>query len=371
MFKHKKAQIEVTVNWVYILIAGGVILLFFIGIVVKQKAASEEAIAVDVIRVMENIFVGAGVSEKTKNFIDTSGISEFTLYFDCFDGVGEYGIEGRSANIQNSIEPIFSPKFIKSSQLITWSLPYKLPFKVIDFLYITSPNSIYYLSGTDDFSNEFAKEGEELGNVILLEDRVSYDSIDPGKNYQVRVVDTTGELVKDNILVPDKLNNLADDKVTAIVLGSSSATFFQKQNKRWKKLNPIPIPIISLPSQIDSANPSQRNAAKFAAVFAQTPEIYHCNINKAFKKLEHVASLYYSRAQELEDYYEQTAPAGFCSRLIGNADENVKDILGEMKDFPDYCRLSPEDCDLSELSLLAQDLERLNKELRLNCIPIY
>ena len=61
MVNEKKAQIQVTFNWVYILIAGAVILLFFIGIVVKQKAVSEENLATDVVRVMESIFTGAGV----------------------------------------------------------------------------------------------------------------------------------------------------------------------------------------------------------------------------------------------------------------------------------------------------------------------
>ena len=79
----KKAQIQVTFSWVYILIAGAVILLFFIGIVVKQKSISEENLATDVVRVMESIFTGAGVSEKTKNFVDISGLADYTLYFNC------------------------------------------------------------------------------------------------------------------------------------------------------------------------------------------------------------------------------------------------------------------------------------------------
>src|SRR3989344_3370187 len=88
----KKGQIEVTFNWVYVLIAGAVIILFFVGIAVKQKASSERALSSDVVRIMESIFTSAGVSEKTKNIIDVSGLSEYTLQFSCSDGVSEFGV---------------------------------------------------------------------------------------------------------------------------------------------------------------------------------------------------------------------------------------------------------------------------------------
>ena len=91
--KTKKGQIQVTFNWFYVLIAGGVILLFFFGIVMKQQKVSEENLAYDVVRIMESIFTGAGVSEKTKNFIDTSGLVDYTLYFNCDEGTTDFGIK--------------------------------------------------------------------------------------------------------------------------------------------------------------------------------------------------------------------------------------------------------------------------------------
>mgnify|MGYP005657314267 CR=1 FL=1 len=66
----RKGQVQLTVNWIYIVIAGAVILLFFAGLVVKGKDAAEKNIAEDVVQVMGNVFTGAGVSEKTKKKID-------------------------------------------------------------------------------------------------------------------------------------------------------------------------------------------------------------------------------------------------------------------------------------------------------------
>src|SRR3989338_7250815 len=360
---NKKGQVEVTINWVYVLVAGGIILLFFIGVIVKQKTASEEGLAIDVVRVMENIFVGAGVSEKTKNFIDTSGISEFTLYFDCLEGVGEYGLQGKSANVQNVIDPLFSSSTIHSPKLITWSVPYLLPFKVIDFLYVTAPNIKYYLYGQDDFIAELEKEGEEFGNIIVLDGQNSYMGIDPQGNDQIRVVDISGTLVKDGFAVPEKLLSLADEKVTALVLQGESALFFQKDAGRWHLLNTLPIPIVSLGGA--------RDAAKLGAVFSTSPDTYQCNMGKAFLRLKNVAKVQLARAERLAEYYDLLNPAGFCTNLISHADKNAKDTLGEMIDLLESCTLVPEECDYQELIPLSQEVERINEELKVNCIALY
>src|SRR3990167_9224883 len=125
----KRGQIELTFNWVYILIAGTVILLFFVGLVARQKVVSEERLSGEVVEVMGSILAGAGVSEKTKNFIDASGLADYTLYFQCLEGISEFGIKDKPARMQNSIDPIFAPGEIQSSRIVTWSLPYTLPFK--------------------------------------------------------------------------------------------------------------------------------------------------------------------------------------------------------------------------------------------------
>src|SRR3989338_10327302 len=166
MMHTRRGQIEMTFNWVYILIAGAVILLFFVGLVVRQQASSEQRLTVDVVESMQRIFTAASVSEKTKNFIDTSGLADYTFYFDCKEGVGEYGIEGGTARVQIPHDPIFAPATFQTSLIITWSLPYEFPFKVMDLLFVTSKNTQYYVVGEGNgFAREFlnATEGINTG----------------------------------------------------------------------------------------------------------------------------------------------------------------------------------------------------------------
>ena len=145
-----KAQVQVTFHWIYVVLAGAVILLFFAGIVIRQKSVAEQELTADVTRILETILAGAGVSEKTKNVIDTSGLADLTLYFSCTEGVGEFGIIGGSSRAQNTRDPLFAPEKIKSPQLITWSLPYAFPFKIIDFLYVTAPTIKYAVFSLSD-----------------------------------------------------------------------------------------------------------------------------------------------------------------------------------------------------------------------------
>jgi len=355
---NKKAQIEVTFNWVYILVAGAIILIFFASLIVKQQASSQEYLATDVVRIMDTIFTGAGVSEKTKNFIDTSGLADYIFYFSCQEGVGEYGIEGRSANIQNTGDPLFAPLRLQSTQIITWSLPYKLPFKVIDFLYVTSPNTIYQYYGFGDFVDELEDQTKEFSNFHRIFDIEDYNAIEPGLVFQIRVVDIGGNLVANN-LVPTKLRTLADNQVTAVSIQGDMLTYYQKRGIEWEKINPIPLQIFSVGGE--------RDAAKFAAIFAGSPESYQCNMGKAFKRLKLITELYLSRAEELEQYYKNINPTGECINLISGTDEDVKLILNNIITSISICKLG-EQCSLNEDVTKLVDL---NNKMSLNCIPLY
>ena len=284
----KKGQIQVTVNWVYILIAGGVILLFFIGIVVKSKSSAEQQLVQDVVQVMGNIFTGAGVSEKTKNFINTKGLVDYTLEFGCDEGVSRFGVKGQGGKIEDSTQPTFSPTEIKTTNLILWSLPYKLPYKIIDFLFVTSANTKYFFIGDNqDFIDEFSKATSDKNPRLRVNWKhlLNVESARPEKNFQVRIVDTDGLTVKEGTNVPKNFVKLDDKKVTAVSFsGKGQVDYFQKSGSVWNKLNKKPVIIISLGGE--------RDAAKYATIFAQNHKVYECNMQKAFKRLSLVNQIY-------------------------------------------------------------------------------
>ena len=367
----KRGQIELTFNWIYILIAGVVILLFFIGIVVKQKASSEQQLSSDVLRIMESIFTGAGVSEKTKNSIDASSLGEYVFYFQCQEGVGEYGVAGTGNRVQDAIAPLFSPAELPGARLSLWSLPYKLPYKVIDFLFVTSENTKYYLLGEAEFATEFLAETTPDAGVQF---RLNVQSItdpelaDPGQNFQVRLVDFTNILVQDGLPVPSRLQSLDDTKVTAVAFPSlNRVDYYQKEGMVWKKRTPNPLPIVSLGGL--------RDAAKYAAIFAGNEEIYTCNMQKAFRRLQYVTEVYAEhKLPELLAYYTILHPdvGAFkpdCPGNLKNYDLNIEAALTSHRNRVAACLLSPSSC--AELPDSAAAIKSLNEQLRLNCLTLY
>ncbi len=370
----KKAQIQVTFNWIYIMIAGAVILLFFVGIVVKQKAASEQKLNQDIVRIMESIFTGATVSEKTKNFIDTSGLADMTLYFNCEDGVSEYGISGTSAKADNSISAIFSPREISTNKLIVWSLPYQLPFKVMDFLLITSVNTKYFLVGDDiEFATEFVNATGGF-NVKVIP---TIETAEAGKNFQIRIVDLDGSNIAEGSPVPSGVRTLDDDKVTAVsFVGVAEADYYQMKDGFWEKLNRQPVQIVSIAEE--------RDTAKYAAIFAADHEIYRCNMNKAMRRIEYLNMIYGGediarnepggKVGEMISFYEKHPELPYstsCLNYVNSYELDIVTSIGKHQRKVEACREKHEIC--NDLVGSAQDLQRANRNLAYlgDCITLY
>lgn len=367
MYWEKRGQIEITFNWIYIVIAGAVILLFFFGVVVKQKQVSEERLSNEVVQIMGSILTGAGTSEKTKNFIDASGLADYVLYFSCDAGVSEFGIKDQPARIQNNVDPLFAPKEIHSSRIVTWSLPYHLPFKVIDFLFVIPLNIKYYLVGNDaEFINEFLNSTKGIEREFLL----NLQEIQPEENQQVRIIDTDGSSIP-GIGVPAQLQSLSDKEVSAIVFtGKNQVDFYQKEGAVWQKMNKAAVRIISLAGE--------RDAARYAAIFSADDQTYGCNMQKAFKRLEYLTEVYGGeeidsaepggKLGSLINYY-RNIPASECRSYLEDYKANALNSLADLNNKVRSCRLVPESC----LGLIdaAQKLKDLNANLRIYCVPLY
>jgi hypothetical protein len=373
---NSRGQIQVTFNWVFILIAGAVILLFFIGIVVKQKDVSEQRLNEDVVSVMESIFTGAGVSEKTKNSISTSGLADYTFYFSCEEGVSEYGIKDRPARTQDNIMPLFSPKELKTTNMLTLSLPYKMPYKSADLLFVTSDNTKYYLTGSGNgFWEEFMNSTE--GFNIEYVPSINLPEIDAGKNFQVRIIDLDGDKILDGGEVPENLLVFEDDKITAVsFITSEMVDYFEKDGNVWRKTNQNHVQIISLDGE--------RDAAKYAAIFSGDETIYMCNMKKAFQRLEYVTRVYggpsivrgdvLGKLYNILEYYEITHPEYELSRpeCIGNLKkfpQNMIDALTIHQNRIVACLIDQNKC--TDIITSAKEVQDINENLELNCVPLY
>ncbi|MBU1111423.1 MAG: hypothetical protein ABIG93_01810 [archaeon] len=371
--RDKKGQLTLTFNWIYVLIAGAVILLFFIGIIVKQKSISEEKLSYDISRTLESILTAAAVSEKTLNKIDTSGLKDYTIFFNCeVDGGGfkdvfsGYGIVGSSATVETPIEPIFAPEEIKTTEIIAWSLPYEYPFKVMDLLMITSSNTKYYVLGED--SAGFRKELENATSGSLNIEFFSnptddYDTLKAGNNFHIRIIDLDGSSNEITHMgaVPEDMEELDDAQVSAVSFTSSrNAVYYNKVGNHFEDAGKV---------EIISLQPNERDAAKYAVIFAGSKDDYECNMIKVLKRLEILGEIYLLKYQELLEYYDPSSPThnSNCWTLISSETS----ALDSFYFVAGSCAVGYENCEKGQLESLALNIKSLNDDLSEGCIGIY
>jgi len=369
--RNKKGQLTLTFNWIYVLIAGAVILLFFIGIIVKQKSISEEKLSYDVSRTLESILTAASVSEKTLNKIDTSGLRDYTILFNCeVEGGGfkdvfsGYGIDGSSATVETPIEPIFAPEEIKTTEIIAWSLPYKFPFKVIDMLMITSSNTKYYVVGDDDHGFRDELENATSGSLnIEFVDPTDYDNLKAGNNFHVRIIDFDEGSGKVTHMggVPEDMEGLDDSQVSAVSFTSSrNAVYYEKVGNHFEDAGKV---------EVTSLQPDERDAAKYAVIFAGSKDDYECNMIKVFKRVQILAEIHYEKYNELKEYYNAVEPNRDCARILG--DDSLYSFIYSAGACADL-GYEGGTCSLGNLESSAREIQALNEELdNYGCIGIY
>lgn len=364
--KYKKSgQIQVTFNWLYVLLAGGVILLFFAGIVVNQKESAEKSLSIKIIEDLDSIFTGAYVSDKTQGELPTAGLRDYTFTFECSDGVTEYGLLDQGVVRQENLIPIFSPREIKTEKMYWWSIPYKFPFPVINLLIITSENTKYYILGDLSFSQTFIDDAKKF-NLEHLSDDQYPEQVSPNKNYQVRIIDLDNKLTQDSA-VPVGLHYMDNDKVSLVNFNANSeVTYYQMTDnpvggKMWVLVGQS-VRVISLGGELDSA--------MYAAIFSASPDDYKCAMRKAFKRMKYVAEIYFERFNEIKDYHESNPNDGDCVIKL----QNRESFFVLLKSQAEACETSYGSGLGSCLELLetARKIKEYNEELELlSCLNIY
>jgi len=377
--KHnKKGQIEAQFNWIFILVVGGIIMLFFTTIVIKQKSTSEQKLSATVISDLEAIFIGASVSKGTSHLLE---VPEVDLDFDCtrfYLG---------SVNKPLGKQVVFAPSRVKGTKILTWTLEWNMPFKVTNFLYITSPEMryifIYDTSGVDlidtlkdslpkDMNTEFYDYYNEYNQDMPS----LMDSIKDKNNYKVRLIFVGSFDPEDDIetYFPLSLSEMNSNDLTAMLIDSTSdptKLYFYKAGDASFELigETTPLDYVSL-GDLDETFPSL-----YGAIFSDELESYNCVMRKAFERLALISDIYLDKTNQLETHYSDIFNQR-CETAMGSTTETIGNIKSSSTtcttDFPD---LGPsESCVSSIMGYVAgtSGLDTLNKKLLLySCALIY
>jgi len=296
--RQKKSQISTQFAWIFILIAGAIILIFFVSIVYKQKAVSETKLSATVLTQLETILTGAGLSPGTVNIIDTPEI-ELNLICD-ETGYSTYFVN-KVSGPDNPPQVIFAPDIIKGKKLITWALGFNAPFRVTNFLYLSSPDIKYVLI------NPSSEVTRSLPEEFTIEITSSISDINTRGFEKIRLV--FFDLDPAQIQIPLQLQPKNTD-VSAVRISQGTATFYKISADRSRFEQEGTLPCVDMPSL-------------YGAIFAQDFTFYECSMKKAFKRLNLVAKIYAARENALLDYFTNNPNIQDCRLYYYNKTSDV------------------------------------------------
>lgn len=298
----KKAQVEIQFNWIFVLIVGAILLAFFVTIAMKQSSTAETIVSAGRFDSLNGILASVTSPEGSTTlpvWISTE------LNYDCIRGepcaCDIYSGKKSSPTARLSTEDlfIFSPERLKGNYKIVSSTEWTFPFRVANFIFITSPEIKYMIE--DTFEGEVIYDS--MPPETILEDEEEYRAIDKDLfslddieitqgNYKVRFVFTETNPTEFNI--PEEIANMPNEDVSAV--------YFTKENDAdvvnfYIKNNDEPPTFTKKDSSFILGD-----ATKYAAIFSENKDNYACMMNNVMKRFKAIAEIN-KRKQDIYSEY--------------------------------------------------------------------
>lgn len=294
----KKGIIEVQFNWIFVLIAGVVIMLFFVNLVYKQADISRGQACSEVLNQLKPILTASESTERTVNEFNLGGqiISVAPYEFQC--GSNSQGLGKRS---------LFSIKEL-DKEVITYSLSWNIPFKVINFLYVSSLNYEYYFVDQpvlDEIPPEFLMYSSSLEDI-------------PFNNRNgVRLIYFDGDM--DSSLV-GPITKYNDEKITALNIKSEEpynygvVEFYNVINDNFIK---------------SGESYFYGRPMLIGAIVTNDIEIYDQMSKNSFEKASLISDIYLERTQDLVDSSSNVNCRALYNSLVTDF-RTVKDSVNSL-----------------------------------------
>ncbi|MEK6834986.1 MAG: hypothetical protein AABX61_01850 [Nanoarchaeota archaeon] len=202
-------------NWIFIIVAGAIILTFFISFGLKYKSLQDEKLAIELLINFDNSLTNLQASSfNTFDVINVPKEIELTC--------NNFNIESKD---YANTKMIFSPKKLNNKIYIYYK-EFKFPFKVDSLYYILNQNNRYYLvyNSNDKKAEEFAqslindlpekiKSNLIISNVKKTDGKNIFINSNLGNSSDVKIV-----LNQDKILI-SKNKIIYDDVNKELVYG--------------------------------------------------------------------------------------------------------------------------------------------------------
>jgi hypothetical protein len=305
MNRSKKAQIDIQFNWIFILLVGAIILAFFVGVSVWYKGVQEQKISAEIVTKLDSLFTTAKESPKTARYTEIPAVQ---LSFSCSpDDCSSYGcpsyFAGGGVSMATETDILFTRSELETTNIVTWSLEWALPYKIANFLYLTHTGVRYVLVYDNDHSETYNAAASLLAeNSYITRESINIDqedfSLTDKNDAFVRIVAFLDEGELSENVIAGFLGDYENGEWDILyVEGSSDVGILHYEEES--------VPYYGLPLLI-------------GGIFSQDAAFYSCNFYKAGIQANVVSAVYYQRALALEEYYYNEFPEkDYCAYYFG------------------------------------------------------
>ncbi len=332
----KKGAVEVQFNWIFVFVVGAMILLLGVGFVQRQRQASETRIAARIVRDLNSVILHSSITPGKSEKISLPE----EIVFSCKEPCSDFGcdseitVKGSDVSWETPTQPIFSPGDVESTDIITWSQEWSVPFRVCNFLYVTSPTTRYVFVGNKP---ELLEIYNDFPPGITKEQYPSFSDVAPITNYRTRII-TYNEPSYGGPA-------LKDVSVVKIVPTQDDAGKVEFYVKRGADLIP------------QGTSKYLGEASLYGAIFSKDSSYYNCSMKKAMLRLGKVSTVYLKKIQTLET-------SGDCVDIY---EESNNLIYPDLLSYAENLRINLLDTDIYATSV---DLSNKNHNLKIYSCPL-
>ena len=366
-FSSRRAAIELSLHWIFVIVIGAIILTFFITLVVKQKSISQSELLNERARTLESYITGAQTT--TRGAIELSTFGN-PFRYSCAENsqsesdactctlvVGEKPRQSIDVGSSVLFAPAYSGKTTDS--LIVWSVPWRMPYPVTNFVYFTTPDIEYVFVYdkttpigrdletifTQDITEKISKRlvnSPELKNVVFADE-----------GYQRRVIVVVGRTLEHfrTMTFPSFVKNegttiLYTPSLNPSDLQTGEVYYFNYDADQDAFVQSGSSKIMGLPSF-------------FGAFFVDDTQSYDCMMSTAFRNLRSATTVQLERTKILNN--DQ-----ICAEFYGQGDQKLFEDILAFTDSPQKWHTLA----LQELLTAVDNLQRLNDRIEDRPCPL-
>lgn len=371
---NKKGFVTQQFNWIFVLLAGAIILILFIQIANVIQKTEQAKLAVETVEQLDAKFTAASVNEDTIFTITIS--NPVDLFFSCtiqgqttnqdttsqvasFSTSSQYGIENPTMTASADNLYIFSPQSMRASKYMIAVKPFTAPFRVDRMLYIASDTTQIIFISED--RSEFEHIARLIPANITFMHRTNFQdyiqNADTGAQNHIVVTKTPPNT---NQLASNGLRNIARRTNIKFVIVNDQTNFVQirQYNPNSAQNSNNGANSFLRPARFTSL-PYFSDETLLGAIYAHDSESYGCVLQRLQERWHTVARLHIQRLQAIQD---APTTSVLCKGLYGQAIEQLNSIQN--------ISLVTQSAQMVErFFTTTQSIERIRSNLEVNSCP--